>query len=107
MSQATHFLLAILDFNSKESPWNVKKGGYSYNLHTTVDGMAKRPIGSPKATEPSLLPAAKRRINFGGMDVVRPTADHRAPQLRGTTGINCLSHTLFSIITMGGQPPTL
>ena len=84
-----HFFLSIsisLDFNSKESPWNVKKGNYSYNFHATEDGVAKRPIGSPKATEPSLLPAAKRRINFGTGNVMKTTSDHRAPQLRGSTG---------------------
>lgn len=64
----------LQDFNSKESPWNVKKGGYSYNYHTSVDGMAKRSIDSSKATETPFLPAAKRRINAGGMNVVRPTA---------------------------------
>lgn len=66
----------------------MKKAGYSYNVPTAAaDGMSKRPIGSPKASEPSMLPAAKRRINYGGMDVVKPTTDHRAPQLRGTTGV--------------------
>ena len=50
-------------------------GGYSYNLHGSSDNTAKRSIGSPKAVEPSLLPAAKRRFHRGGMDVIRPSAD--------------------------------
>lgn len=55
--------LPSIDFNSMESPWNMKKGGYSYG--TSVENMAKRPIDSPKpaGVESSILPAAKRMIN--------------------------------------------
>lgn len=41
--------------------------------------MAKRPIGSPKAADLPFVPAAKRRTNIGGKDVMRSNADLKAP----------------------------
>lgn len=85
-----------LDVNSKESPWNVRKGGYSYNYQSSVDGMAKRPMDSSKAAdlEAPVVPAAKRKINVGGVDVMRSTASNKESglPLRGSVGTSvCLS----------------
>lgn len=57
----------------------MKKGGYSYNYQASVDNMAKRPIDSSKAADldSPFMPAAKRRIDVRGVDVMRPTVESK------------------------------
>ena len=92
-------MLTITDFNAKESPWNVKKGSYSYNYQTCSSAdVNKRPIDSARVTE-SFVPAAKRKINISGMDVIRPGASETKAAsfpLRG--GNNNMGQSLLNVL---------
>ena len=72
VSCLSYFLLMATDNHA--SPWNVKKMAYSYNAS---NGASTKNMASPPPSDAALMPSPKRRMNFGGMDIVRPTGEHR------------------------------
>ena len=67
--------LVFMCTDCQASPWNVKKMAYSYNAS---NGAPVKNIASPPPGDAALMPSPKRRMNIGGgLDIVRPTGEHR------------------------------